>query len=250
MSRFLKYSLLALMTCCSWAWAATSTSNNTATSSTSTSNYKVLASSSLPANITVPPGKILVFDFFSYGCPHCARLSPYLEKWLAANATNIVSTEKPKTTSPKTTNPKPLPPYIIFQAVPVSFESGWDLYSKTFYIAQLLHVEHTLHDKIFDIAQNPLLGLNSDAQIRSFFLNNGVTAADYDQVANSQQLTQAMTAGQQLLKSFKIMEIPTVIVMNGTTAYYISNSTVQKADPDTFIAALTQLTARPKATAK
>src|SRR3954451_10298554 len=27
--------------------------------------------------------KIEVIEFFSYGCPHCAELEPYLDQWLA-----------------------------------------------------------------------------------------------------------------------------------------------------------------------
>jgi protein-disulfide isomerase len=46
--------------------------------------------------------KIEVIEFFSYGCPHCAELEPFLETWLAK-----------------------LPPDVAFRRVPVMFQDRW-----------------------------------------------------------------------------------------------------------------------------
>ena len=102
----------------------------------------------------------------------------------------------------------------------------------------------TFDDQLFAVAQNPLLGLNSDAQLRSFFLNQGVKAADFDNAAHASALQQALQNDQKLMQAFKIMEIPTLIVTDGKTFYYLSNTTVANADPNTFIATLASLTAK------
>lgn len=54
-------------------------------------------------NLPVPApkdagGRILVREFFSYGCPHCADLNPLITAWAAK-----------------------LPPDVEFQRLPVSF---------------------------------------------------------------------------------------------------------------------------------
>ncbi|MCD6046947.1 MAG: thiol:disulfide interchange protein [Gammaproteobacteria bacterium] len=212
----------------------------TATSSTATPapttkpNYETLSSNLVPANLKTLPHQILVLDFFSFGCPHCYKLHSYIDQWVAANTKKIL----PPFGSPD----KKAKPYITFQPVPVAFESGWDVLSKAYHISHALKLDKTLNGKIFDIAQNPLLGLNSDEQLRSFFLNNGVKAEDYDKVANSAELQADLKNDQALMQAFKIMEIPTVIVIKDGKVYYISNRTVANADPSLFITTLTQLT--------
>ena len=46
--------------------------------------------------------KIEVIEFFSYGCPHCAELEPYLDTWLAKQ-----------------------PQDVAFRRVPVMFQQRW-----------------------------------------------------------------------------------------------------------------------------
>lgn len=198
-------------------------------------NYQVLAQKDIPKDFIVPPGTIRVLDFFSYGCPHCARLAPYLAAWKKSHADWLITAD-PAVKSHATQA------YIQFQPVPVAFEQGWDIYSKAFYIADALHKSDELNAGLFAVAQNPLAGLNSDAQMKSFFLHQGISSIDYDKAADPAFLQQKIAEAAALLKAFKIMEIPTVIVANGSTVYRISNMTVAKADPKTFIDTLTLLT--------
>src|SRR3977135_4542127 len=46
--------------------------------------------------------KIEVIEFFSYGCPHCNDLEPFLQQWV-----------------------KTLPPDVQFRRVPVMFQDRW-----------------------------------------------------------------------------------------------------------------------------
>jgi thiol-disulfide isomerase/thioredoxin len=204
--------------------------------STTKPNYIELSPSLVPASLKVAPHQILVLDFFSFGCPHCYKLHSHIDQWVAANAKRILP---PFGTPDKKAKTKP---YITFQPVPVAFESGWDVLSKAYHISHTLKLDKTLNNKIFDIAQNPLLGLNSDAQLRSFFLNNGVKAEDYDKIANSPELQAALKDDQALMQAFKIMEIPTVIIITSDKVYDISNRTVVNADPALFVKTLADLT--------
>ena len=52
----------------------------------------------VPPQATSQRNKIEVVEFFSYGCPHCARFYPLLSAWLTQ-----------------------LPPDVLFRRVPVGF---------------------------------------------------------------------------------------------------------------------------------
>jgi thiol:disulfide interchange protein DsbA len=81
-------------------------------------DYKLVTPNMATVTNIIPAGKVQVIEFFSYGCPWCYRLEPYLEKWLAHKPANV-----------------------DFRRVPVVFESGWDTYAKAYYTAKALDVE-------------------------------------------------------------------------------------------------------------
>src|SRR5690242_15018225 len=70
--------------------------------------------------------KIEVIEFFSYGCPHCAELEPYLDTWLAK-----------------------APQDVAFRRVPVMFQSQWVALAKVYYTLDALGVEPKLSPNVF-----------------------------------------------------------------------------------------------------
>jgi thiol-disulfide isomerase/thioredoxin len=54
--------------------------------------------------------KIEVIEFFSYGCPHCSDLEPYLQNWF-----------------------KTAPADVQFRRVPVMFQERWKALAKIYY---------------------------------------------------------------------------------------------------------------------
>lgn len=48
-------------------------------------DYRVLT----PPRPTSSPGRIEVVEFFSYGCPHCARFNPLVSAWLATQPKDV-----------------------------------------------------------------------------------------------------------------------------------------------------------------
>src|SRR3974377_689799 len=65
--------------------------------------------------------KIEVIEFFSYGCPHCSDLEPYLQPWL-----------------------KTLPADVQFRRVPVMFQQRWEGLAKIYYTLEALRGEKRL----------------------------------------------------------------------------------------------------------
>ena len=218
---FLKACLFSLLFFMHFSWAET----------LNPSNYKIISNVDFSSVIKAPPGKILILDFFNYACPHCAHLSPFLATWYKKNAQNIISD-----------NNKNHKAYIIFRPVPVIFSSSWIIYAQAFHIAKNLDQETQLNPKLFEIAQNPLLGLNSDSQMRSFFLHQNISPEAYDKAANQNLLATDLLEDKKLMKTFKIMEIPTIIIIDDKKAYLLSNSTVAHGSPEIFIKTLDLLT--------
>ena len=50
-------------------------------------NYFVVQSAEKP---TIPPGKVLVTEVFSYGCPHCSEFRPVIKQLKASLPANAV----------------------------------------------------------------------------------------------------------------------------------------------------------------
>ena len=200
-------------------------------------NYKVLTPQDAPKDFVAPKGKILVMEFFSPGCPHCAHLESFIEKWQEQNKAFIFL----GSTTSKIANNKQ---HLIFRKVPVTFEKDWNYYAQALYIAAKLGLSKSLDPEIFTVAQNNFLGLHSDAQVRSFFITRGVSQAAFDRVVKDPTIQLDMQSDQKLMHDFKIFAIPTVVVVRDGKFYMVSNATVSHGDPQIFIDTLTSLTAK------
>ena len=87
--------------------------------------------------------KIEVIEFFSYGCPHCAELEPFLEGWLAK-----------------------LPPDVAFRRVPVMFQERWVPLGKIYYTLDSLGEERKLSPDVFKAIHGQNVSLWND---KAFF---------------------------------------------------------------------------------
>jgi thiol:disulfide interchange protein DsbA len=71
--------------------------------------------------------KIEIIEFFSYACPHCNELDPYLRDW-----------------------EKRLPKDVVFYRVPAPGNPAWASLAYTFYALEALGLIDRLHNSIFD----------------------------------------------------------------------------------------------------
>ncbi|RMG51350.1 MAG: thiol:disulfide interchange protein DsbA/DsbL, partial [Gammaproteobacteria bacterium] len=70
-----------------------------------------------PIPTDVPKGKVEVAEFFWYGCPHCYRFEPHVQKWL-----------------------KHKPEAAAFVRIPASLNPSWRPHAEAYYAAQTLGV--------------------------------------------------------------------------------------------------------------
>lgn len=158
---------------------------------------------------------IEVVEFFNYGCPWCFKIEPIVEEWS-----------------------KTKPHNVTFTRVPVSFEQGWDTYSKAYYTAVALNVDNNLTPAIFAAIHQQNLNLTNENDMAKFFESKGVSKDNFESVFNfSPGIGMKMNQGTSLMQTYKVFEIPTFVI-NGK---YKTNLVMAQGKPDRLIAIVNYL---------
>lgn len=165
--------------------------------------YEVLDT---PQAVTVKD-KVEVIEFFSYACPHCYNLEPYVEKWRKNKAADVE-----------------------FIHVPAVFNKGWESLAKIFYTAEALGVADKLHPIIFEAIHGPAKKINSFAQLKDVFIANGIKEEDFENTLNSFAVANKTRKAIQMTKDYQVQSVPVVIVQGK----YRTNSTLAHGHANVF----------------
>ena len=133
--------------------------------------------------------KIEVIEFFSYGCPHCSDLEPYLDKWLAT-----------------------LPPDVQFRRVPVMFQERWQGLAKIYYTLDAMGEETRLSPEVFKAIHANNLPLYQEKAFVDWAASKGLDRAKVEQVYNSFAVNSKFNRAKALAQTYNIQSVPTVIV--------------------------------------
>ena len=133
--------------------------------------------------------KIEVIEFFSYGCPHCAELEPYLDTWLAK-----------------------APQDVAFRRVPVMFQSQWVALAKVYYTLDALGVEPKLSPNVFKAIHGSHVALWDTGKFYDWAAGQGLDRKKVEEVFSSFAIDGKMKRAMQLAQQYNIQAVPTVIV--------------------------------------
>jgi thiol:disulfide interchange protein DsbA len=133
--------------------------------------------------------KIEVIEFFSYGCPHCAALEPYLDTWRAKQ-----------------------PDDVAFRRVPVMFQQQWVPLAKIYYTLDALGVEPKLSPEVFKAIHQQGVALWDDNKFFDWAASEGLDRKKVQQVFTSFAIDGKMKRAMQLAQEYQIQAVPTVIV--------------------------------------
>ena len=100
---------------------------------------------------TTQPDKVVVTEVFWYGCPHCYRFEPYVERWSAA-----------------------LPDGVVFELLPSSLNPRWTEHARAYYAFKLMGVLDQVHREFFDAIHVRRQRLNSLDTIAAFVAEQGL----------------------------------------------------------------------------
>lgn len=132
-----------------------------------------------------------VIELFWYGCPHCYRLEPYIERWIEHK-----------------------PDAVSYIRIPAIFPNRpvWETHARAFYTAEVLGVVETIHRPLFDAIHALRRKLDDEDALAAFFAEQGVDEAEFRKVFNSFAVDGKVRRAQQLTRRYGIDGVPTMIV--------------------------------------
>jgi thiol:disulfide interchange protein DsbA len=133
--------------------------------------------------------KIEVIEFFSYGCPHCAELEPFLDAWLAK-----------------------APADVAFRRVPVMFQQRWVPLAKIYYTLDALGVESKLSPDVFKAIHGSNIPLWDTAKFYDWAASQGIDRKKVEEVFTSFAIDGKVKRAMQLAQQYNVQSVPLVVV--------------------------------------
>ncbi len=134
--------------------------------------------------------KIEVREFFWYGCPHCYRLEPYLERWLER-----------------------LPQDVEYVRTP-GVARRWIPHAQAFYTFEALGVTEKVHRAFFDSIHKEGKQLADEASIAEFLAAYGIDEKSFRETYNSFGIRTKVEKARQLNFRYGISSVP-MLTVNG-----------------------------------
>jgi thiol:disulfide interchange protein DsbA len=159
-------------------------------------------------------GKVEVIEFFWYGCPHCARLEPFIQKWAAS-----------------------LPKDVVFKRMHALPGNSWIEHATLFYSLESMGLLEKLHGKAFDAIHSENQNLASKSVRDAWLTKNGVDLAKYAEVEKSFAVQTKINNARQKTAAYKVDGVPMLFV-NGK---YITSNTHAKGDTARIMVIVDQL---------
>lgn len=134
--------------------------------------------------------KIEVIEFFSYGCPHCADLEPYMQAWL-----------------------KKLPADVQVRRVPVAFFAPWENLAKVYYTLESLGDDAKLTPEVFLAIHGPSrTNLAQEDKFVAWAATKGLDGKKVDDTYKSFGVASKVARAKQIAQAYNIQSVPTIIV--------------------------------------
>jgi protein dithiol oxidoreductase (disulfide-forming) len=133
--------------------------------------------------------KIEVIEFFSYGCPHCNDLEPYLQNWM-----------------------KTLPSDVQFRRVPVMFQDRWKLLARDYFTLEAMGEDVRLSPELFKAIHVSGLPLYEDKAFFDWAASKGLDRAKVVDTYNSFGIESKMKRATVLAQEYNVQAVPTLIV--------------------------------------
>ncbi len=151
-----------------------------------------------PVVKTTQPDKIVVTEVFWYGCPHCFRFEPYVERW-SAN----------------------LPDGVVFEQVPSVLNPRWTEHARAYYALKMMGAQEQVHRAFFDAIHLKRQRLTSLDTIAEFVAEQGLDEKQFRDNYFSFPVDTQVRKNMQIEKRYGHNGVPAVVV-NGK--YLVSAS--------------------------
>ena len=144
-----------------------------------------------PAIHTGISDRVVVTEFFSYGCGHCYNFEPLLESFESR-----------------------LPEGVVVQRTPVIWNDnpGLKLLAKTYYAVEVLDVFEPVHGAVFNSIHRQRKRLSSPEAVRAVFVENGVDAKDFDRAFGSFGIDSMVRQAAARTEGARVQGTPSLMV--------------------------------------
>ena len=146
--------------------------------------------------------KIIIYEFFWYGCPHCYNIEPTI---------NQIEDNLKKDT--------------ILIKVPVALRNTWEIHAKAYYALQQMKLDDDLHEKIFAEIHVNANRLDTEEKLINFLNDEGHDSQKFSKILNSFGTEIRVKKASRLANQYQITSVPTLII-NGkyrTSGSYVSS---------------------------
>ena len=148
--------------------------------------------------------KIVIYEFFWYGCPHCYNLEPTMDE-IEAN----------------------LQKDTVLIKIPVSLRDTWQNHAKAYYALKQMNLDDDLHLKLFEEIHINSQRLDTKESLSQFITNQGYNGQKFQELFDSFGTEIRMNKASRLAKNYQISSVPTLVI-NGK--YLTSGSHVSSFD--------------------
>ncbi|MEC9206199.1 MAG: thiol:disulfide interchange protein DsbA/DsbL [Pseudomonadota bacterium] len=148
--------------------------------------------------------KIIIYEFFWYGCPHCYNIEPTIDK--------IESNLKEDT---------------LLVRLPLALRDSWVNHAKAFFALEKMGKTSDLHEKIFEEIHINGNRLDSKSSLIDFIDEQGFSGSNFAKHFDSFGTEIRVNKAIRLANHYQIKSVPTIVV-NGR--YVTSGSFVTDYD--------------------
>lgn len=153
-----------------------------------------------PAVPVAQPGKIEVVELFWYGCGHCYQFESTLNPWV-----------------------KQLPNDVHFVKIPAMLGGAWDIHGQLFLTLESMNVDPAIHTAVFQAIHEEGNMLETPEKMATFLTTKGIDQAAFLQAFNSFAIKAQVEKNKQLVKIYKVLGVPAMIV-NGTYQFDLGSA--------------------------
>ena len=150
------------------------------------SDYRRLRS---PVPTSAGEGQVEVVELFWYGCPHCYRLEPAMERWLEDK-----------------------PDHIKFVRLPAVLNANWELGARAYYTARELGILDEIHQPLFDAIHRERRPMGTVDDLAAFFADYGVDREAFDKAWKSFGVETQVRKATKRVRDYGVFGVPTLIV--------------------------------------
>lgn len=134
-------------------------------------------------------GKIEVVELFWYGCPHCHRFQPYIERWLEDKAD-----------------------YVELVRLPAILRPEWAIHARAYYAAEALGVLEDIHIPFFTAIHAHKRKLDTEASLAEFFAEHGVDKKAFKKAFKSFSVEGKIRNASNMARRYGVNGTPAVII--------------------------------------